>query len=193
MKIVSAEYLASAVKPEQFPVAGMSEIAFIGRSNVGKSTLLNTLLNRKKLAHTSSTPGKTRTINFFLINNSFYFVDLPGYGYARVSMEMKKSWGVFAEAYLRERETLKLIVLLMDIRHPPTAQDKSMYEWLVHFNLPTVVVATKADKISRGQRQLHVSQVRKGLGLGSEGPVILFSSQTGEGKDELWRRITQFI
>jgi GTP-binding protein len=110
MKIVSAEYLASAVKPEQFPVAGMSEIAFIGRSNVGKSTLLNTLLNRKKLAHTSSTPGKTRTINFFLINNSFYFVDLPGYGYARVSMEMKKSWGVFAEAYLRERETLKLIV-----------------------------------------------------------------------------------
>jgi GTP-binding protein len=193
MKIISAEYLASAVKPEQFPVAGLPEIAFIGRSNVGKSTLLNTLLNRKKLAHTSSTPGKTRTINFFLINNSFYFVDLPGYGYARVSMEMKKSWGIFAEAYLRERETLKLIVLLMDIRHPPTAQDKSMYEWLVHFNLPTVIVATKADKISRGQRQLHVSLVRKGLGLGPDGPVILFSSQTGEGKDELWRRITQFI
>jgi GTP-binding protein len=193
MKIISAEYLASAVKPEQFPAAVLPEIAFIGRSNVGKSTLLNTLLNRKKLAHTSSTPGKTRTINFFLINNSFYFVDLPGYGYARVSMEMKKSWGIFAEAYLRERETLKLIVLLMDIRHPPTAQDKSMYEWLVHFNLPTVIVATKADKISRGQRQLHVSLVRKGLGLGPDGPVILFSSQTGEGKDELWRRITQFI
>ncbi|MBS4022967.1 MAG: YihA family ribosome biogenesis GTP-binding protein [Dethiobacter sp.] len=193
MKIISADYTASAVKQEQFPKIELPEFAFVGRSNVGKSTLLNSLLNRKKLAHTSSTPGKTRTINFFLINNSFYFVDLPGYGYARVSMEMKKSWGIFAESYLRERETLKLIIMLVDIRHPPTDQDRDMYEWLIHFDLPTVIVATKTDKISRSKRQLHVDQIRKGLGLGPQGPVILYSAETGEGKEEVWRRIVQYL
>ncbi len=193
MKVKSAVYLASAVKDEQFPPATFPEIAFVGRSNVGKSSLLNALLNRKKLAHTSSTPGKTRTINFFLINDSFYLVDLPGYGYAKVSQETKKSWGQFVEAYLSGRESLKLIVLLADIRHPPTEQDHDMYQWLIHFDLPTVIVATKADKISRGRWQPHMQQIRKGLGLGQQGPVIPFSTETGEGKDALWQKIRQYL
>ncbi len=193
MKVKSAVYLASAVKDEQFPPATFPEIAFVGRSNVGKSSLLNALLTRKNLARTSSTPGKTRTINFFLINNSFYLVDLPGYGYAKVSQETKKSWGQFMEAYLSGRETLKLIVLLADIRHPPTEQDHDMYQWLIHFDLPTVIVATKADKISRGRWQAHVAQIKKGLGLGQQGPVILFSTETGEGKDALWQKIRQYL
>lgn len=193
MKITSAEFITSAVKPEQYPVRGLPEVAFVGRSNVGKSSLLNSLVNRKKLAMTSSSPGKTRLINFFLINDSFYFVDLPGYGFAKVSQGIKKSWAAFIETYLTGRETLRLIALLVDVRHPPTADDVAMYQWLIHFNLPTVIVATKADKISRGNWQKHTRQIREGLRLGAEGPVILYSSETGQGKEDLWKVIQQFV
>ncbi|NLZ39238.1 MAG: YihA family ribosome biogenesis GTP-binding protein [Firmicutes bacterium] len=193
MKIVSAEFVTSAADSRQFPQTGYPEVAFVGRSNVGKSSLLNSLVNRKKLALTSSSPGKTRLINFFIINNAFYFVDLPGYGYARVSQQMKRQWAQIIEDYLSKRHTLKLVVLLVDVRHPPTADDLQMYRWLIHYNLPTAIVATKADKISRGNQQKHLKQIRAGLNLGAEGPVILYSAQTGQGKAELWAIIKQYI
>ncbi|HZK23830.1 MAG TPA: ribosome biogenesis GTP-binding protein YihA/YsxC [Oscillospiraceae bacterium] len=193
MKISTAEFIISAVKNTQYPQTDLPEVAFVGRSNVGKSSLLNSLLNRKKLALTSGSPGKTRLINFFLINEAFYFVDLPGYGFARVSQEMKRQWGQIIEAYLTSREPLKLVVQLVDVRHPPTADDLQMYKWLIHFNLPTVIVATKADKIPRGKWQKHLQQIRSGLGLGPQGPVILYSAQTGQGKDELWGVIKQYV
>ncbi|NLP36901.1 MAG: YihA family ribosome biogenesis GTP-binding protein [Firmicutes bacterium] len=193
MKIKTAEFIISAAKSEQFPQDRLPEIAFVGRSNVGKSSLLNSLVKRKQLAKTSSTPGKTQLINFFLINKAFYLVDLPGYGFARVSQAMKKQWGRIIEEYLATRETLMLVVLLVDVRHPPTANDRDMYQWLIHYNLPTVVVATKADKVSRGSLQKHINQIRQGLNLGSEGPVILYSVQTSQGRDDLWRIIKQYI
>ena len=193
MKIKTAEFIISAVKEAQFPQTGLPEVAYVGRSNVGKSSLLNSLLNRKKLALTSSSPGKTRLINFFLINKSFYFVDLPGYGYARVSREMKRQWGEIIEDYLAQREPLKLVVQLVDVRHPPTADDLQMYQWLTYSYLPTVIVATKVDKITRGRWQKQLQQIRTGLGLGPQGPVRFYSSQTGQGKEELWRVIGQYV
>ncbi|MCR3921837.1 MAG: ribosome biogenesis GTP-binding protein YihA/YsxC [Firmicutes bacterium] len=193
MKIMSAEFVISAVSSAQYPQTSIPEIAFVGRSNVGKSSLLNSLINRKKLAKTSGNPGKTRLINFFLINEAFHFVDLPGYGFAKVSQEMKRQWGEIIEEYLTSRETLKLVVQLVDVRHPPSADDVTMYQWLVHFNIPTVIVATKTDKISRGNWHKHIKQIRDGLKLGPQGPVILYSMQTGQGKDELWSTIKQYV
>lgn len=193
MKIKTATFLISAAKPEQFLSGNLAEIAFVGRSNVGKSSLLNSLLNRKQLAMTSGTPGKTRLINFFLINEDFRFVDLPGYGFARVSKEMKEQWGQLIETYLAQREELRLVLQLVDLRHVPTAEDLAMYKWLIHYNRPTVIVATKADKISRGNREKHLAQIRTGLGLGSEGPVISYSAKTGEGKAALWKMIAQYV
>jgi GTP-binding protein len=193
VKITEARFAASAAAPGQFPVPGGAEIAFAGRSNVGKSSLLNCLVNRKALARTASTPGKTRLVNFFLINQSFYLVDLPGYGYARVARGTRNAFARLVEQYLYGRESLRLVVLLVDIRHRPSAEDRAMYEWLVHFKVPAVIVATKADKISRGRWPAALRQIRDGLGLGAEGPIIPFSVETGEGKDALWRIITQFL
>lgn len=193
MKICSAELNTVAALKSQFPSRSCPEIAFAGRSNVGKSSLINSLLMRKSLARTSSTPGKTRTVNFYLVNESFYLVDLPGYGFARVSKSEKKSWGRLIEDYLKERENLRLAVLLVDIRHRPTADDQKMYEWLVYYNVPTVIVATKSDKISRGRWPAHINSIRETLGLGPEGPVIPFSSETGQGKDRLWAIIEQYV
>lgn len=179
----------SAVNKSQYPEEGIPEIALAGRSNVGKSSIINTLLNRRNFARTSQTPGKTRTINFYLINNEFYFVDLPGYGYAKIAKSEKEKWGGIMERYLESRQELCSIFLLVDIRHEPTADDKLMYEWIKHFGYNCVVIATKADKISRGQYQKHISIIRKKLQMESSEKVIPVSSLKKTGVEELWEEI----
>lgn len=179
----------SAVNKSQYPAEGIPEIALAGRSNVGKSSIINTLLNRRNFARTSQTPGKTRTINFYLINNEFYFVDLPGYGYAKIAKSEKEKWGGIMERYLESRQELCSIFLLVDIRHEPTADDKLMYEWIKHFGYNCVVIATKADKISRGHYQKHISIIRKKLQMESSEKVIPVSSLKKTGVEELWEEI----
>ncbi|MBZ4654630.1 MAG: GTP-binding protein [Peptococcaceae bacterium] len=193
MKITTAEFTISAVSPKQYPASQDPEIALVGRSNVGKSSLINKFLNRKGLARTSSQPGKTQTLNFYHINKAWYFVDLPGYGFARVSKELKARWGKFIEEYLRERRQLVGVIQIIDIRHPPTKDDLAMYEWLVHYQLPTLIVATKADKISRGQWLSHVKTIKTELKLDSQVPLIVFSSETGTGLEELHRWVEERI
>ncbi len=193
MKIKAAEIVISAVGPKDYPQGAWPEIALAGRSNVGKSSLINCMLGRRKLARTSATPGKTQTLNFYLINDAFYFVDLPGYGYAKVSKQTKAAWGKMIERYLIERPQLKCVVQVVDFRHPPSKDDIQMYEWLTHFGLPTVVVATKIDKISRSRRQKHVRNITDTLHITGEDPFVLFSSETGEGKETLWQTLTPFI
>lgn len=189
MKIRSSEIEVSAIRKEQYPKEGLPEIALVGRSNVGKSSATNVLLNRRNFARTSQTPGKTRTINFYKINNEFYFVDLPGYGYAKVSKSEKDKWGVIMERYLQDREELCAIFLLVDIRHEPTNDDVMMYEWIKHFGYNCVVIATKADKISRGQYQKHISIIRKKLQLEKDEKVIPLSSSKKTGVEDVWNEI----
>ncbi|CZR98760.1 MULTISPECIES: ribosome biogenesis GTP-binding protein YihA/YsxC [Clostridioides] len=189
MKIRSSEITMSAVNKSQYPAEGIPEIALAGRSNVGKSSIINTLLNRRNFARTSQTPGKTRTINFYLINNEFYFVDLPGYGYAKIAKSEKEKWGGIMERYLESRQELCSIFLLVDIRHEPTSDDKLMYEWIKHFGYNCVIIATKADKISRGQYQKHISIIRKKLQMESSEKVIPVSSLKKTGVEELWEEI----
>lgn len=190
MRVDQAEIVISAVGPNQYPDDALPEIALSGRSNVGKSSLINKLINRKKLARTSSKPGKTQTLNFYRINQSFYFVDVPGYGYAQVSKTERAKWGKFVEQYMLQRETLNLVLLIVDLRHPPSKDDQAMYDWLVHHDLPVCVVATKADKISKGQWPKHVKMVKEELLLRSHHPFVLFSAETGLGKEELWKIIS---
>ena len=189
MKIRSSEIEVSAIRKEQYPKEGLPEIALVGRSNVGKSSVTNALLNRRNFARTSQTPGKTRTINFYKINNEFYFVDLPGYGYAKVSKSEKDKWGVIMERYLQDREELCAIFLLVDIRHETTNDDVMMYEWIKHFGYNCVVIATKADKISRGQYQKHISIIRKKLQLEKDEKVIPLSSSKKTGVEDVWNEI----
>lgn len=189
MKIVSTEFIISAVKPEQYPTDALPEIALAGRSNVGKSSLINRLIQRKNLARTSGQPGKTQTLNYYRINGDMYFVDLPGYGFARVSMETRKQWGKMIETYLKKREPLRAVLHLVDIRHEPSAEDVMMSDWLAHFGIQTCVVATKADKIPKGKRPAHVKAIREKLQLSKEHPLIVFSSEEGLGRDELWQWI----
>ena len=189
MKIRSSEIVVSAIRKEQYPAEGLPEIALVGRSNVGKSSATNALLNRRNFARTSQTPGKTRTINFYKINNEFYFVDLPGYGYAKVSKSEKDKWGVIMERYLQDRQELCAIFLLVDIRHEPTNDDVMMYEWIKHFGYNCVVIATKADKISRGQYQKHISIIRKKLQLEKDEKVIPLSSSQKTGVEDVWNEI----
>ncbi len=189
MKVNKAELIISAVKSEQYPNNRLPEIALAGRSNVGKSTFINTLLTRKNLAHTSSKPGKTRTLNFYNINDDLIFVDVPGYGYAKVSKAERASWGKMIETYLSEREELCGIVQVVDIRHKPSAEDIQMYEYLKYFELPVIVIATKADKVSKNKRPKHLKQVKETLQMEKEDKIILFSSETGQGKDEAWKEI----
>ncbi|NMA84535.1 MAG: YihA family ribosome biogenesis GTP-binding protein [Epulopiscium sp.] len=177
----------------QFPTTGLVEVAFAGKSNVGKSSLLNTMVNRKALARTSSQPGKTQTINFYNVEDKLYLVDLPGYGYAKVSMEERKRWGEFIETYLHERIQLKLIVLLIDIRHSPGELDQMMYKWMKHHGFPMIVVATKMDKLKRSQVGKHIAMVRKGLGMNAEDICIPFSSITKQGRDEIWEILDQTL
>ena len=167
----------------------LPEFAFAGKSNVGKSSLINGLLNRRALARTSSQPGKTQTINFYNVNDDLYFVDLPGYGYAKVSVEVKAKWGKMIERYLKKSQMLKCIFLLIDIRHDPSANDKLMYDWIVSNCYKPVIIATKLDKLKRSQIQKHVNMVREGLGLVKEDVLIRFSAETKQGRDEIWALI----
>ena len=167
----------------------LPEFAFAGKSNVGKSSLINGLLNRRALARTSSQPGKTQTINFYNVNDDLYFVDLPGYGYAKVSVEVKAKWGTMIERYLKKSKMLKCIFLLIDIRHDPSANDKLMYDWIVSNGYKPVIIATKLDKLKRSQIQKHVKMVREGLGLAKEDILIPFSAETKQGRDEIWALI----
>lgn len=185
MIIKEAELEAVAVKASQYPADNVAEIAFAGRSNVGKSSLLNLLTNRKSLARVSGSPGKTRTINFYRVNKSFRIVDLPGYGYAKVSKTMSKDWGPMMEEYFQKREGLKKVIQLVDIRHAPSAQDVQMYEYLRHYGFDGIVVATKADKVSRNEMQKCISVIRKTLQLKPEDLVIPVSALKRTGHDKL--------
>lgn len=193
MIIKKADLVAVAVKKNQYPEDDKKEIAFAGRSNVGKSSLLNLLVNRKNLARVSGSPGKTRTINFYEINEDFRIVDLPGYGYAKVSKSVTEGWGDMIEAYLAGRQGLIKVVQLVDIRHTPSAQDVQMYEWLKHYGLDGIVVATKADKISRNEMAKCISEIRKTLGLAPEDKVIPISSLKRTGYDKLMEELDRLL
>ena len=185
MKITKSDIEAVAVKPSQYPPDNMKEIAFAGRSNVGKSSLLNLLTGRKKLAKVSGSPGKTRTINFYIINDEFRIVDLPGYGYAKVSKSVSQEWGAMMEKYLQNRQNLLKVVQLVDIRHEPSKQDVEMYEYLRYYGLDGIVVATKADKVSRNQIPKQIKQIRQTLRLGKDDIVIPVSALKRTGYEEL--------
>ena len=193
MKVTSAEFIISAVAPKQYPTDGLPEIALVGRSNVGKSSLINKMLNRKTLARTSSKPGKTQTLNYFKINNALYFVDFPGYGYAKVAKSIKSQWGSMIETYLTKRKELVVVVQLVDLRHPPSKDDITMYDWCKQIGLPSIIVATKGDKIARGRWLQHTKIIRQDLGLRETDSILVFSSETGQGKDELWGEILRRI
>lgn len=184
--IQKADIIISAVKEEQYPNLRLPELAIAGRSNVGKSSFINKLLNRKKLARTSSKPGRTRTINFFNIEDTFIMVDVPGYGYAKVSKGELEKWSQMMETYFSTREELISTVLLVDFRHKPTAQDIQMYEYLKHLDLPVLIVATKADKVKRGVHNRHMNQIVNALNVREEDMVIPFSIVTGQGLDKIW-------
>ncbi len=185
MTIRSSEFICAAVKPSQYPPEGIPEIAFTGRSNVGKSSLINLLLNRRKLAKVSSTPGKTRTINFYNINDSFRIVDLPGYGYAKVSKSESEEWGRMMESYLSARPGLLKVVQLVDSRHAPIALDKQMYDYLRYYGLDGIVVATKADKLSKNELSKNLGVIRKELELSSSDRLIPVSVLKRTGNEEL--------
>ena len=176
-----------------FPQNDHAEFAFAGKSNVGKSSLINGLLNRKALARTSSQPGKTQTINFYHINDELYFVDLPGYGYAKVTQEVKAKWGKMIERYLKSSDVLKCVFLLVDIRHEPSENDKTMYEWILSNGFHPVVIATKLDKIKRSQVQKNLKLIREKLDLVPGTTMIPFSAQTKQGRDEIWNLIEETL
>ena len=188
MHITSSTFITSAVKLSQYPPDELSEFAFAGRSNAGKSSMINALLNRKRLVKISSTPGKTQLINFFLINEAFMFVDLPGFGYAKVPKSVKKKWGNMVETYLKQRQYLKGLVLLMDIRRLPRQEELDLLGWLDLYCLPAVIVLTKADKLSKSKQKHQQNAIAKTLGVSSD-RLLIFSAKTRQGKDALWRAI----
>jgi len=188
MIIKSAEFITSAVKKSHYPPEGLSEIAFAGRSNVGKSSLINTLVNRKHLVKTSSTPGRTQLINFFEINNKLTFVDLPGYGYAKVPVSVRKKWGPMIETYLSTRRTLKGVVIIMDIRRLPREEEQNLIGWLAHFSIAGILVLTKTDKLSKTNIVKQQAAIVRALAVEKE-DVILFSAKTRRGRDAVWDAI----
>ena len=192
MKITSAEFVTSAAGPEGYPREGLPEVAFMGRSNVGKSSLINSLLGGRKLARTSSTPGRTQLINFFRINGAFLFVDLPGYGYAKVPERVRAQWGPMIENYLANREELVLSILITDSRHAPTTNDLRLKSWLEHHGLPYIVVSTKADRLSNNQLRSSLRTAAKELRVEADS-LFPYSSVTGQGGDRIWRAITDQI
>ena len=177
----------------KLPVNTLPEIAFAGKSNVGKSSLINGLVNRKSYARTSSEPGKTQTINFYNVNNALYYVDLPGYGYAKVSMESREKWGKMIERYLHQSKQLKLVFLLVDIRHEPSANDIQMYEWICYQGFRPVIIATKADKLGRNQIVKQCGIIKKTLGMQKEDVLIPFSAVSKQGREEIWTLIENCV
>lgn len=193
MKIKSAELETVCGITSKLPENNLPEIAFAGKSNVGKSSLINALMCRKSLARTSSQPGKTQTINYYNVNKEIYFVDLPGYGYAKVSKTEKEKWGKMIERYLNTSSQLKKVYLLVDIRHEPNANDKQMYDWIIESGYEPVIIATKLDKINRSQKDKHVKMLREGLGLRKGTLVIPFSAETKQGREEIYADILSVI
>ncbi|GAB1612619.1 MULTISPECIES: ribosome biogenesis GTP-binding protein YihA/YsxC [Mammaliicoccus] len=189
----NVDIIISAVESKQYPETGLPEIALSGRSNVGKSTFINTLISRKKVARTSSKPGKTQTLNFFNIDEQLIFVDVPGYGYAKVSKKQREQFGKMIEQYLTTRKELKCVIQLIDIRHKPTQDDILMYDYLKHFEIPTIIVATKEDKIPKGKVQKHLKIIRETLEIESEDVLISYSSLNKDKTDNIWALLSQFI
>ena len=189
MKVHNVEMIMSAVRPEQYPDEGYPEFALAGRSNVGKSSFINKMIGRKSLARTSSKPGKTQTLNFYKIEEQLFFVDVPGYGYAKVSKTEREAWGVMIQQYLTDREVLRAVVQIVDIRHSPTADDRLMYDFLVHYDIPAIVIATKADKVPKGKLARQEKIIRETLDMRTEDPVIMFSAEKGTGMDKAWKEI----
>ncbi len=192
MKITSAEFITSATKPSQYPPARLAEVAFAGRSNVGKSSLINTIVNRKRLVKTSSTPGRTRLINFFDINQRMGFVDLPGYGYAKVPLSVRKKWGPMIETYLSGRETLRGVVVIMDIRRIPGQEELNLLGWLNHYAIAGILVLTKTDKLSKNKQPQQHNLIARALER-PKSDFILFSAKTRSGRDALWNAILSLV
>jgi GTP-binding protein len=190
MKVTSAEFVKSAFKESDWPSDSKPEIAFLGRSNVGKSSLINSLLGVRGLARTSSTPGRTQSLNFFSINDRFRFVDLPGFGFARVPQQIKSGWGDMVTSYLAKRHRLVLSIHIVDSRHEPTKQDLQLHEWLEHSDKPRLIVATKSDKLSNNELRKNLEHIRNVL---NDQSVLVYSAKTGQGRDELWRAIKSAI
>ncbi|MFC7061621.1 ribosome biogenesis GTP-binding protein YihA/YsxC [Halobacillus seohaensis] len=193
MKVNEADIVISAASKTQYPKEYIPEIALAGRSNVGKSSFINKMIQRKNLARTSSNPGKTQTLNFYIINEKFHFVDVPGYGYAKVSKKERAKWGRMMEEYFSEREQLKATALVIDVRHKPTEDDCMMYNYLKYFELPVMVIATKLDKIKKGQRNKQLELIASTLELDDKDQLIPFSSETGEGKELAWKKMLEYL
>ena len=193
MQITKAEYIKSCVKSEHYPNDGLPEMIFAGRSNVGKSSFINSLTNRKHLARVSSRPGKTQTLNFYNINDMMYLVDVPGYGYAKVNRSLKESFGRMIEEYLVERDELILGVLLVDYRHKPTAEDIAMYQLYKYYEIPTLVIGTKKDKVNRSQYKKQEKLIKQTLEFDENDVFVAYSSETHEGRDEVWEIFTDLI
>jgi GTP-binding protein len=193
MNVNNVSLVISAVKPEQYPKDNLPEIVFAGRSNVGKSSLINKLVNRKSLARTSSKPGKTATINFYNVEDKIFFVDLPGYGYAKVSKVEKEKWGRMIEKYLSVRSQIKCVIQLVDARHKPTQDDYIMVNWARQLNFPVFVIATKWDKLKKSEREKNLMAIKETLHINNEEILLPFSAETGEGKDEIWEVIDEII
>ncbi len=187
------ELLISAVKPEQYPETGLSEVGLSGRSNVGKSTFINSMIGRKNIARTSQQPGKTQTLNFYNIDNQLVFVDVPGYGYAKVSKKQREAFGKMIEKYISQRASLKLVIQLVDLRHNPTEDDVLMYNYLKYFDIPILVVATKEDKIAKGKVQKHLSNVQRKLEMEPEDEIISYSSIKNSKQQQVWNIIEKYL
>lgn len=193
MKINTIELIISAVRESQYPTDNKEEFLLVGRSNVGKSSFINTIINRKNYARTSSTPGKTQTLNFYKINDSFYLVDAPGYGFAKVRNSLKKKFGLIMESYLKSRENLKMVFLLVDFRHKPTSDDIMMYDYLKYYNVPVTIICTKVDKVSKNNHAKNKNIIQKELSLPDDKNIILFSSVTKIGKNEVYEEIEKHL
>ena len=189
MKVNNVELVISAVRPDQYPEDGLPEFALAGRSNVGKSSFINKMIGRKSMARISSKPGKTQTLNFYKIEEKLFYVDVPGYGYAKVSKSEREAWGKMIERYITDREPLRAVIQIVDLRHPPSRDDIAMYDFMKHFEIPCIIIATKADKIPKGKWDKHKKIVRTTLDMDKSDPLIIFSSETGLGKDEALKEI----